>query len=88
MLKTPAPSRHKILAREARPGDVLVELIWGNLGRKPLRRTIWAVKDAPDPEEIALSVTSDTADKDTLETATTKYYKRDEWLLVERGGES
>jgi hypothetical protein len=79
------PIRHKLLAREVQPGDVLVELEWGHLGHKPIRRRVWAVKPAPDADEIGLSVTSDVADKDTADTATTKYYRRDKWVTVERG---
>lgn len=68
------PTRLRILAREVRPGDTLIESVWGHLGHKPIHRKVWAVDAARDPDEIALSVTSDVADKDTPDTATMKYY--------------
>lgn len=84
-MTTPERTRLRILAREVRPGDVLIERVWGVFGHAPIRRNVWAVKPVSDPDEIGLSVTSDLADEDTADTATTKYYRRNAKVTVERG---
>lgn len=79
MLNT--PTRHKLLAREIRPGDVLVELEWGHLGRKPIRRKVHSVASVPGyPQYVRLNVDSDTEPG----TMTGKNYERSEWVIVER----